>query len=87
VTLLLTHSTETPLPELPRPITDYAFFVLRRRDARLVIYGRGLGGWDNLVASYLPESEEHLAVATYEKLERLHLLTCVLTGEWPWRRK
>lgn len=86
MTLLLTHSTEIQLPELPRPITDYAWFELRRRDARWCIFGRLAAPVNraNLVASYFPETEAHIARAVYLKLDALHSLTCALMGVRPW---
>lgn len=87
MTLLLTHSTETPLPELPRPLTDYARFSLVRRDARWCIFGRlaATMACADLVASYFPETEAHIARAAYLKLDALHLLACTLMGVSPWK--
>lgn len=87
MTLLLTHSTETQLPELPRPITDYAWFYLERRDARWCISGRvgTPSSRIDLVASYFPETETHIARAVYLKLDDLHLLACTLMGVTPWK--
>lgn len=88
MTLLLTHSTEIQLPELPRAIADYAWFELQRRDARWVLYGRlGMNGYScELVASYLPETEYHIAQAVLLKIDSLHLLACMLLGVYPWMK-
>lgn len=87
MTLLLTHSTEIQLPALPRPITDYAWFELASRDARWVLYGRlsFYGGWScEIIASYLPEAERHIARAVLHKLDAIHLSACTLMGVHPW---
>lgn len=90
MTLLLTHSTETPLPELQRPLTEYAWFELQHRDARWVLYGRlGNSGYagKELVASYLPETGRHLGQAVLHKLDVLHLSACMLLGVYPWMKR
>lgn len=86
MTLLLTYSTETPLPELPLPLDCYLGFTLTRGDARWRLFGIGGKGYAGvqILGAYLPE-EFHLGRAVLHKLQALHRLHCRLMGVDVWR--
>lgn len=85
MTLLLTHSTETLLPETPLPLHRYLTFTLTQGDARWRLFA--IGGAVNpgvqLLQTFLPE-EKHLGVAVLQKLLVLYRLECNLLGASPW---